>query len=62
MDDSLNPEREMERLSGMHDQIQRLREQLQQLKQKESDANARSREGAVSLNDASGRNRQHPKK
>ena len=36
MDDSLNPEREMERLSGMRDQIQRLREQLQRLKEKES--------------------------
>ena len=55
MDDSLNPEREMERLSGMHDQIRRLREQLQQLKEKESDAAiADSREEAIPLRKAPG--------
>jgi hypothetical protein len=37
MNDTLNPDVELERLAGMHDTVLRLREQLKQLKDKQSD-------------------------
>ena len=37
MTDRLNPDVELERLAGMHDTVLRLREQLKQLKEKQSD-------------------------
>jgi hypothetical protein len=37
MTDALNPDVELERLAGMHDTVLRLREQLKQLKEKQSD-------------------------
>jgi hypothetical protein len=37
MTDTLNPDVELERLAGMHDTVVRLREQIKQLKEKQSD-------------------------